>query len=226
MGRVVGEVQEERIAIAVGYELDGAVGEDVGEVAVQAGGGAVVYDGLEVFVVQAGGVHAKVVVSARQKAVEVVKAAIERVKGGRRAQLPFAHDAGAIAGALEMRGECFFLRGQAQVAVKGRVGDVDFHAVAGGIAAGEQRGAGRPAGGMGDVAVGEDYALAGNAVYVGRLDVGSAGETHIAVAEVVHEYDDDVGDGAVLLGAGPEQVGEGEAVGAAHKRECQQQCAP
>ena len=142
--------------------------------------------------------------SARQKAVEVFKAAIERVKGGRRAQLPLAHYAGAIAGAFEVGGEGFFFHRQAKVSVKRGVGDVDFHAVAGGIAAGEQGGAGGAAGGVGDVTAGEHNALVGDAVYVGGFNIGSAVETHIVVAEVVHEYDDDVGQVGVLLRAGPE----------------------
>ena len=67
------------------------------------------------------------------------------------------------------------------------------HAAANGQPAGEQRGAAGRADARGDVEIGEAHALAGHAVEVGRADARMAVATQVAVAQVVGQDDDQVG---------------------------------
>ena len=67
------------------------------------------------------------------------------------------------------------------------------HAAANGQAPGEQRGAAGRADGSGDVEVREAHALAGHAVEVGRADARMTVATQVAVAQIVGQNDDQVG---------------------------------
>ena len=96
-----------------------------------------------------------VVVVVAQVAVAPIKAAPQWVKWICRAQVPLAHNARAVARLAQVFGQQRFGQGQAYALVVGRVGYVDIQAETGGVAPGEQAGAGWGAYGAGDVAVGE-----------------------------------------------------------------------
>ena len=107
------------------------------------------------------------------------------------ADVPFADQAGAVAGPFEHRGRGRFggVHRQRRFAVE----DAGAGGVAPGVLAGDEGVAGRRADGAGGVGVGEAEAFARKPVAMRRLDGLRAVTAEVAVADVVGKDEDDVG---------------------------------
>ena len=174
------EVEEERGALGVADEFGGCVGVLAGE------GGEVGGLFLDLFIAEEdAGRH----VVAVGDAEVVVEAAFGGEVFGLRAEVPLTHALGAVALRLEKIGEGLFVVIEAGlVGGEEDAGDADT----GGVAAGEEGGAGGGADGVGRGPVGEADAFGGELIDVGGGE-GGAVAVEVAVAEVVGVDEDDVG---------------------------------
>ena len=135
------------------------------------------------------GVKGPHVVGVRQAEV-VVEAVPGRQEFRAIAQVPLAVDGGGVVAALEDLGDQGLVGVDADLGARPECSQ-DTDAVR--VAAGQQRGPRGRADGLGDVEVGEDAALFGHAVEVGRGVALCAKGADVGVAQVVGEDDDDVG---------------------------------
>lgn len=195
VGHGVRQVQEEGMVFVILDELLRLAGEAAGQDILVGGGRllhlAVAVDGVGLVVV------------APQGAVERVEAAVVREVSGGMAQVPLSHQPGAVAAALQRFGEQHFVFGDAAHVVGvapqdvhhqvheviGReqgVGDEGAHRVA----PGEQAGARGAADRGGGVEAAQLCALGAHAPQAGQVEGGGV---QVAVAQVVGQDDDDIG---------------------------------
>ena len=158
-------------------------------------GGVVQFVHLLVAAQDAGLVH--VAVRAAEKTIELVEAALGRAHGRFGAKVPFANDAGGVAGGFEALGDGRF--GQRHSL---RAGGIELVSEAVLVAAREQGGARRRAIRPGHVAAGEADARRGEGVEVRRGDVLAAMKAHVRVAHVIADDEEDVGFGGQVLSPG------------------------
>jgi len=155
-----------------------------------------------------GGVGVVEAVGLRERGVADVAAA---------AHVPFAEVAGRVAGMLEGAGDAGGVGvepvAHAEIGVGLARGEEGVDEVAGGILAGGDGDAGGRADGRGDVELGEEGALRGEAIDVGGGDVAVAGDAEVAEAEVVDEDEEDVGAAGGLGRRGGGRGGSGEGGG-------------
>ena len=167
------------------HEGHGCVGENVVAVAFVGLGDVVVFkDGIEVAVAGRSGGLAD---SAAFVDERFLKALVARAHGVVVAEVPFAEDAGAVAGvAKDFRdGDFVGVHGE------GSAGDFgDAGAVV--VAAGHEAGAGGRAEGFDDELANLDAGLR-QGVEVGRAEDGVAVRAYVAVALVVGDHEQDVG---------------------------------
>lgn len=170
----VGEVEAEGFVAFLVDEVDGVIGEDIGDVAFGLDGFSVDVEGrIEGFALAGEG-------------DPVIEAGAGRVVD---AHMPFAEEGGGVAVVVEEAGPGF-----ERVALAGTVGVVG-DSVLEGILTGEECGAAGGAEGCGDEGVFEAGAFAGKAVGIGGLGEGMAGAAELVEAEIVDEDEDDVGPG-------------------------------
>ena len=194
MRGVVGQVQEKgRAARFSADERGRSVGQGIGQIAGEPGRTPVLPERQQlVGRAKIRDVDAVVVMSAGEKAEEGVEAAVERMKRRRGAEMPFADQAGTVAGVPQVsrKGRCF--QRQSVGVVEGRVGEAGDHAETVRIAPRHQADTRGTAQRGGRVAVGEDDALPRQPVDVRGRDLDRAVEAHVVVAKVVDMDEDDV----------------------------------
>ena len=132
---------------------------------------------------------------------------------GETAEVPFAEMGGCVARLPEEAGEGrdggVEEVGHASAEVVGFGREVAVDAMAGGKLAGWEGGAAGGAHRAADVELGEEGALGGETVEVGRFDSAVAVATEVAPAEIVGEDEDDVGAGWELKGGEEAAAGHG-----------------
>jgi hypothetical protein len=180
----VGEIEAEGLFAFLVDEIDGVIGEDIGDIALGLDGFSIDVEGrIEGFALAGEG-------------DPVVEAGAGRVID---AHVPFAEEGGGVAVVVEEAGPGF-----QRVAVAGAVGVVG-NSVLERILTGQERGAAGGAEGRGDEGVFEAGAFAGEAVGIGGLGEGMAGAAEFVEAEIVDEDEDDVGPGGSGGGRGEAQ---------------------
>ena len=135
----------------------------------------------------------EIVGSAAENAEEMVVAALDRAEVRQEAEMPLADQRGAIARLPEQRRQRGMARRQADIPGRRRIDrllEPDRQPVL--IAAGDQRRARRRADGRIGVGLGEPHPFQREAVDVRRRVVELAVATHIRVAEIVRQDEDDV----------------------------------
>jgi len=199
MDAEVGEVEEEGGVLVIADELDGAVGEVVGEVG--AGRDILLRIGMEVEMGTCGD-------------EADVKAPGEGMMFSGFTEMPFSEDGGGVASGFEALGENRAVEGEFGDIIDGTEGTrapVEAIDVADGVDAraravlsGHESGAGRLAIGATGVGGCAAEAFAGHLIDVGRFVIAAAVTGEVGIAEVIGEDEDDVGGTVGLFG------GEGE----------------
>jgi hypothetical protein len=136
-------------------------------------------------------------VAAAEHAAELIESALVRVEDPAVAEMPFADQAGAIAGGFQVVRKRVFAGWPSETIradgiFLGTSIQISLVAEAPRIATGEKPRAGRRTNGAGNVSMAAKSAAGRQAVDVRCLDGGAAGAAEIAVAHVVGEDDDDV----------------------------------
>jgi hypothetical protein len=183
---VEGEVAEERAVLVLANEVDGGIGDDIGDVAVLFDGLAIVLqDRIEVTL--AAGRVGRLADAAALEHQSFLEALIHGAQRITVAEVPLAEDAGTIAETAQDLGERRFI-GVHHRAADERIDDAGAIIVAAGHQAGARRGAdGR------DVEVLHAHALLGELVDIRRPDDRVAVDAKIAVALIVGDDDNDIG---------------------------------
>ena len=213
VGSIGGDVGEEGLfGFVLGFdEFECFVEEDIGAEAFGLHGLAV----FEVGVIEVGVVPEVGRLADAAAAVDVgfLEAAVLRLVGEAVAEVPLAEDAGGVAGLAEVVGDGGFVGAE-----KGAAHDGVPGAGAIGEAAGHEGGPCWGAGG-GDVVVGEAKGLGVELVEVGSLDDGVSVAGEIAVALVIGDDEDDVGEGVALSREETQKCG-GDEQDDLHEAEC------